>query len=124
MALAQVDTPVDTIVITEDWSQDATGAAINAETWLEAFNGDMARDPLRPGSMLRSANRHQGGMNCAFFDRQWLKPDTIWQSRDLTGCRLVHNYPTPKMCDKWNPGCTSLDAKNNCNDERFNPANY
>jgi prepilin-type N-terminal cleavage/methylation domain-containing protein/prepilin-type processing-associated H-X9-DG protein len=126
LSLANVDKPVETIVITEAWSRDATGAAINTEQWLEAFDGDMAPDPLRPGSMLRYANRHQGGMNCAFFDghAKWLKPDAIWQSRDLTGCALVHKYPTLRMCDRWNPGCTSLDAKNICNDERFNPANF
>jgi prepilin-type N-terminal cleavage/methylation domain-containing protein/prepilin-type processing-associated H-X9-DG protein len=126
LSLAQVDKPVDTIVITEAWSRDGTGAVINTETWLEAFDGDMAPDPLRPGSMLKYANRHQGGMNCAFFDghAKWLRPDAILQSRDLTGCTLVHNYPTLKMCDKWNVGCTSLGAQNICNNERFNPANF
>ncbi len=123
LALAQVEKPVDTIVITEAWSRDATGALINTETWLEAFDGDMAPDPLRPGSMLKYANRHQGGMNCVFFDghAKWLTPGTIWQSRDLTGCTLVHRYPTLRMCDLSFPGCMSTSAANICNTPSFFP---
>jgi prepilin-type N-terminal cleavage/methylation domain-containing protein/prepilin-type processing-associated H-X9-DG protein len=126
LSLAQIDKPSEIILITEAWSRDAAGALINTETWLEAYDGDMAMDPLRPGSMMRYANRHTGGMNCTFFDghAKWLKPEAILASRNLTGCTLVHKYPTLKMCDRWNAGCTSLDPKNICNDERFNPANY
>ena len=29
---------------------------------------EIVPDPLRPGSMLKYANRHAGGMNCTFFD--------------------------------------------------------
>ena len=123
LSLAQVARPVDTIVITEAWSRDAKGTLMNTETWLEAFDGDMAPDPLRPGSMLKYANRHQGGMNCTFFDghAKWLRPDTIWQSRDLTGCTLVHEYPTTRMCDVSYPGCTSTSASNICNNPAFFP---
>ena len=123
LTLAQVTKPVDTIVITEAWSEDASGNKISTETWLEAFDGDMAPDPLRPGSMLKYANRHQGGMNCAFFDghAKWLKPDAIWQSRDLTGCSLVHKYPTLRMCDTSFPGCLSASAANICNTPSFFP---
>ena len=123
LSLAQIARPVDTILITEAWSRDATGALMNTETWLEAFDGDMAPDPLRPGAMLKYANRHQGGMNCTFFDghARWLKPDTIWPDRDLTGCTLVHFYPTRKMCDISFPGCTSTGPANICNNPAFFP---
>jgi len=126
LSLAQIDKPSEIVLLTEAWSTDGAGASINTETWLEAFDGDMAPDPLRHGSMLKYANRHAGGMNCTFFDghARWLKPDAILASRNLTGCSLVHKYPTLKMCDRWNAGCTSLDPKNICNDERFNPANF
>jgi prepilin-type N-terminal cleavage/methylation domain-containing protein/prepilin-type processing-associated H-X9-DG protein len=123
LSLAQINKPTEILVITEAWSRDATGALINTEQWLEAFDGDMVRDPLRPGSMLKYANRHQGGMNCAFFDghAKWLKPDTIWGSRDLTGCSLVHKYPTLRMCDISFPGCQSTSANNICNTPAFFP---
>ena len=123
LALAQIDKPVDTIVITEAWSRDGAGSLINTETWLEAFDGDMAPDPLRPGSMLKYANRHQSGMNCTFFDghAKWLKPDAIWPSRDYTGCTLVHRYPTLRMCDNSFSGCLSASAKNICNNPDFFP---
>ncbi len=122
LGLAQVDKPVDTILITEAWSRDAKGTLMNTETWLEAFDGDMAADPLRPGSMLKYANRHQGGMNCTFFDghAKWLKPDAIWNSRDLSGCSLVHKYPT-SMCDNSFSGCTSTSLANICNTPSFFP---
>ena len=108
MTNAQISYPADTIVVTEKWDKDTTGKAVN-ESWLEAFDGDMAPDPLRPGSMLKFANRHQGGMNCTFFDghAKWTKPEAIWKSRDLTGCRLVHQFPTIRMCDTTFAGCVS-----------------
>ena len=122
LTLAQVNVPVDTIVISEKWDKSAAGAAIT-ETWLEAFDGDMAPDPARPGAMVKFANRHQGNMNCTFFDghARALRPDTIWKSRDLTGCTLVHRYPTAKMCDITDAGCTSAAATNLCNSPDFIP---
>ncbi len=122
LSLAQLSRPTDIIVITEKWDKDTAGHPIT-ESWLEAFDGDMAPDPSRPGSMLKFANRHQGGMNCAFFDghAKWLKPTMIWTSRDLTGCTLVHFYPTTRMCDISFPGCTSTSASNICNNPSFFP---
>ena len=71
LSLAQISRPTDIIVITEKWDKDTAGNPIN-ESWLEAFDGDMAPDPARPGSMIKFANRHQGGMNCTFF--RWDTP--------------------------------------------------
>ena len=122
LRLAQISKPAEIIVISEKWDKDAAGVAIG-ESWLEAFDGDMSPDPARPGSMLKFANWHQGGMNCAFFDghAKWLKPTMIWPSRDLTGCSLVHAYPTTRMCDVSFPGCTSASANNICNNPAFFP---
>jgi len=123
LSLAQVSRTVETIVITEAWSTNGSGSKMNTEQWLEAFDGDMAPDPLRPGSMLKYANRHQGGMNCTFFDghAKWLKPDAIWASWYLSGCSLVHQYPTPRMCDNSYPGCQSSSDNNICNSTRYQP---
>ena len=123
LSLAQISRTVETVVITEAWSVDGSGKKINTEQWLEAFDGDMAPDPLRPGSMLKYANRHQGGMNCTFFDghAKWLKPDAIWGSWYLSGCSLVHQYPTLRMCDNSFPGCLSSTDKNICNSNRYLP---
>jgi prepilin-type N-terminal cleavage/methylation domain-containing protein/prepilin-type processing-associated H-X9-DG protein len=122
LLLAQISRPADIIVISEKWDKDASGKVVT-ENWLEAFDGDMAPDPIRPQQMLKFASRHQGGMNCAFFDghAKWLTPGTIWQSRDLTGCTLVHYYPTTRMCDNSFPGCTSTSQANMCNNPAFFP---
>jgi len=120
LSLAQVDVPADTIVITEKWDKLLSGAVDN-ETWFEVWDGDMAPEPTQPTRMMKYANRHQGFMNCAFFDghARALKPETIWKSADLTGCTLIHRYPgqgsTPSKCDGLSAGCLTTDpAKNLC----------
>jgi prepilin-type N-terminal cleavage/methylation domain-containing protein/prepilin-type processing-associated H-X9-DG protein len=121
---AQVSNPVDTIVITEKWDVTASGAAIN-DSWMEAFDGDMATDPLNPAKypLGKIGSRHQGGVNSAFYDghAKWLRPETIGASRDLTGCNLVHRYPTTRMCDITDAGCTSTSDENICNKPAFIP---
>ena len=121
---AQIDKPSDTIVITEKWDHNGAGRALG-ESWIEAFDGDMAPDEDQPllHPIEEIANRHRGGMNCAFFDghAKWLKPETLLASRDLTGCALVHAYPTPLMCDTSNPGCQSTSPRNICNNPAFMP---
>jgi prepilin-type N-terminal cleavage/methylation domain-containing protein/prepilin-type processing-associated H-X9-DG protein len=140
LTLAQVDNPSNTIVITEKWSYvdngvGSTGTKANNETWMEPFDGDecqagsdansgpscLAAEPGYPTGMVKMANRHQGGMNCAFFDghAKWLKPQTIWQSADLTGCTLIHEYPSKvtgtAVCDESVAGCSAPLARNICN---------
>ncbi len=140
LGLAQIGDVVNTIVITEKWSRvdngvGPTGAKVNNETWLEPFDGDECQagsdavstggclDP-RPGypvGMVKMANWHQNGMNSAFFDghAKWLQPAAIWQSADLTGCALIHAYPSTQpgsaVCDQTLPGCTAPLNRNLCN---------
>jgi prepilin-type N-terminal cleavage/methylation domain-containing protein/prepilin-type processing-associated H-X9-DG protein len=108
---AQVSNPTDTIVVTEKWS--APG-----DTWVDQMDGDMLPMQAIPSEMNTPANRHQGGMNCAFFDghAKWTTPVKIWTSADLSGCRLIHDYPAPAanlaaaggntgLCDDTMSGC-------------------
>ena len=121
---AQVEYGADTIVITEKWGIDAGGAAIG-EPWMDMLDGDMSPDPRNltkyPLGMI--STRHNGGANSTFYDghAKWLRPDAIGASRDLTGCRLVHNYPTLRMCDYTFAGCTRTGSENLCNNPAFFP---
>ena len=121
---AQVEFGSDTIVITEKWDVDSAGKAIG-EPWMDMLDGDMSPDPLNltkyPLGMI--ATRHTGGANSAFYDghAKWLRPSIIGASRDLTGCRLVHLYPTLRMCDETFPGCTRTGPENLCNNPAFFP---
>jgi len=121
---SQVASPVDTIVITEKWDVSSTGKVVG-DAWMEAFDGDMAVDPINPTKYPLGyvGTRHQGGVNSAFYDghAKWLRPETIRDSRDLTGCNLVHRFPTTRMCDKTNIGCTSTTDENICNNPLFIP---
>jgi prepilin-type N-terminal cleavage/methylation domain-containing protein/prepilin-type processing-associated H-X9-DG protein len=140
LSLAQVDYPVNTIIVTDKWGHvdngiGPTGATVNNETWMEPFDGDECQagsdatssgaclDP-RPGyplGMVKMANWHQSGMNNAFFDghAKWMRPETIWQSADFTGCTLIHEYPSTQpnseVCDQTIPGCTAPINRNICN---------
>ena len=140
LALAQLDNPTQTIVITEKWAykDNGVGAAAptaNNESWMEPFDGDECQagsdvnasggclDP-QPGyltGMVKMANWHQGGMNSAFFDghAKWLRPTDIWQSADLTGCTLIHEYPSTQpnseVCDQSYAACTAPVSRNLCN---------
>lgn len=140
LTLAQVDNPASTIVITEKWGYvdngiGATGTKVSSETWMEPFDGDECQagsdvnssggctdaQPGYPVGMVKMANWHQGGMNSAFFDghAQWLRPTTIWQSADLTGCTLIHQYPSTQpnseVCDQTISGCAAPVSRNICN---------
>ena len=71
--------------------------------------------------MVKMANWHNGGMNNAFFDghAKWLRPADIWQSADLTGCTLIHEYPSTQpnseVCDQSYAACTAPVSRNLCN---------
>ncbi|BDI33708.1 hypothetical protein CCAX7_57590 [Capsulimonas corticalis] len=127
LSLAQVDVPADTIVVTEKWDKSLAGVA-NTESWFEVWDGDMAHEPTQPGRMVKYANRHQGFMNCAFFDghAKAVRPDAIWKSADLTGCNLIHRYPAPgtsgiSKCDGFSTGCITNDpTKNMCMSFTYN----
>ena len=116
LAQSQIEFPVDSIVITEKWGHGLDGTPIT-DSWIEPFNGDFN---ILPGTdrMALAGNRHQGGLNCSFFDghAKWLKPGAIDSSKTLTGCALVHNYPLlPDVCDNSVSGCTNTGPDNICN---------
>lgn len=141
---SQITQASQAIVVSEKWGTDlSVPAKANNESWFEAFDGDMnpdVNDPVnRP--MCKFANRHQGGMECAFFDghAKWLKPEVITNSPLLSGCAYITAYPTDGMCDAFSspPGgpCAtgshafsgpgnpaSGDKPNLCNNPAFNPA--
>ena len=58
-----------------------------------------------PTEMNSIANLHLNGMNSAFFDghAKWVTPTMIWNSADLSGCRLIHAYPAPPEADGLAP---------------------
>ena len=111
LTLAQIDRPAETLVVTE--KVDVLAGAPNTSSWIGAFNGEMSRNPLTNGV----ATRHQNGTECAFMDghARWLTLDAILASRDLSGCTLMHNYPTSSLCDTSISGCTSTGTTNLCN---------
>jgi prepilin-type N-terminal cleavage/methylation domain-containing protein/prepilin-type processing-associated H-X9-DG protein len=90
LGLAQLERPVDTIVITEKWPD-------RTDSWIEPFLGNMGPDPVDPKKMYVTSNRHNGGINCAFFDghAKLVFPNAITRSKDLSGCNLMYNYPFP-----------------------------
>ena len=123
LSLAQLDDPVETMVLTEKWP------AVT-DSWIEPFNGDFTPDLVNTGQSHTAANRHQGGMNCAFFDghAKWYRPETIAASKDLSGCNLIHKYPLASagMCDTSDAGCTNTGSggyANLCNSFVPYPAN-
>ncbi|CAN5488421.1 hypothetical protein BH11ARM2_BH11ARM2_08130 [soil metagenome] len=119
---SQIGRPADVILLGEKWDKNAAGEVVG-ETWLEGFGdeGDMGEDPLRPGHMRAFADRHANAMNATYFDghAKRVKPTQIWASPWLTGCVLVHRYPTPRTCDVSFPGCTRVTDGNICNKWAF-----
>jgi prepilin-type N-terminal cleavage/methylation domain-containing protein/prepilin-type processing-associated H-X9-DG protein len=120
LALAQIDTPAETIVLTEKWGKDPNGKPIT-DSWIEPFNGDFNLDPVTH-RMALAANRHQGGANCVFFDghARWYPATVLISSKSLTGCDLIHRYPVlthsaNDMCDGSVPGCANTSEVNICN---------
>jgi len=117
LSLAQVDKPTDTLVVTEKTATIGIPPQPNTSSWIGVFNGEMSKNPATNGA----AARHQGGLNGSFLDghARWLTLDAILASRDLTGCVLMHEYPTTTLCDVSILGCASTGPLNVCN--RFIP---
>ncbi len=117
LALASLDNPSETIVVTEKWGKDTSGNPIT-DSWIEPFNGDFNYDSALD-RMALAANRHTAGINATFYDGhvKWYKPQTINASKALTGCSLVHAYPlvSDGMCDISNSGCANTSDDNICN---------
>jgi len=112
LTLAEVDDPVETIVVTEKTDLIGIPPAANTSSWIGAFNGEMSNNPATNGV----AARHNGGLNSSFLDghAKWYTLNAILASRELTGCELMHEYPTTSLCDISIPGCTST-TNNVCN---------
>lgn len=118
LTLSQLQDPAETIVVSEKWDKDLSGAAIG-DFWVEPFNGDIDYSPTAHRMNL-AGDRHRGGINCTFFDghAKRLTATTIRASKDLTGCTLVHTYPyistasgtgdTSDMCDQSSAGCNNV----------------
>ena len=134
LSLAQVDDPVEAMVITEKWdyaNEDAEGG----DLWLEPFKGDFNFDPTHAGHMMIASNRHRNGINCIFFDGHAKRetPTLLQNSKDLSGCTLIEKYPhlsspadPQDMCDSHNPGCADTSTGttgpvNICNTFPANP---
>jgi len=85
---SQIEDVVDTMVITEKWSTVT-------DSWIEAFQGDMGKEPSDPKKMHVTANRHSEMINAAFFDghAKLTQPGRIQRSKDLSGCQLIFNIP-------------------------------
>jgi prepilin-type N-terminal cleavage/methylation domain-containing protein/prepilin-type processing-associated H-X9-DG protein len=95
LALAQVDYPVDTIVITEKWDKDYKGTV--TDSWLEPFNGDFTPDAQDPTRLWTASNRHTAHINATFLDghAKALGTAQLWSSKYVTGCDLLYLYPVP-----------------------------
>lgn len=93
LALAQIDDPQETLVVTEKWDRDWTGS--RGDSWIEPFNGDFTTDSRNPSRMFTAANRHQGLVNATLFDGhvKALHASDIQASKDLTGCNLIYRNP-------------------------------
>jgi prepilin-type N-terminal cleavage/methylation domain-containing protein/prepilin-type processing-associated H-X9-DG protein len=109
---AAVTDPVETIVVTEKLDHIGASSSPNTSSWIGAFNGEMSLNSAVNGV----ATWHQGGTNCSFFDghAKWMRLEKIVASRELSGCQLMHDYPTVTLCDSSITGCLSI-ANNICN---------
>ena len=98
LSLAQIDDPVETMVVTEKWGSDYTcgnsSTCIN-DSWIEPYNGDMTTDATDPARLYKVGNRHTLRANCVFFDghAKSYSMAALQNSKDLTGCELIYNNP-------------------------------
>ena len=122
LALAQVDYPTDTMVITEKWDKDYSG--VRSDSWIEPFNGDFSPDTHVPERMWTAGNRHQGRVSATFMDghAKALSPGQILTSKYLSGCYLVYAYPSTSMTIT-NPS-TAAGQPNICDPASFPHFSY
>ena len=121
LSTSDVESVVNTIVITEKWGKRDDGTPIT-DSWIEPFNGDFQIDPITK-KMATAANRWAGGLVSTFLDghAKKLTPGAINVSPDLTGCTLIHRFPVlPSMCDMSVAGCTNNATRNICNTFTYN----
>lgn len=121
LTLAQVDDPVETIVIMDKWDKNNAGLAVT-DSWIEPQNGDFDPD-YEPGDrtrMFKAGNRHQGRVNCVMFDghAKALTPATIQSSKDLTGCSLIYQYPIAGF-ETYNGPSSAAGEPNICDPASF-----
>lgn len=85
---SQVEFAVDTIVVTEKWSD-------RTDSWIEPFLGNMGPDPVDKKKMYVTANRHAEMINCAFFDghAKVTRAAQIQHSQEMSGCNLMFRNP-------------------------------
>lgn len=85
---SQIDNVVDTIVVTEKWSD-------RTDSWIEPFLGDLGPDATNKKKMKGTANWHNETINASFFDghAKAMHAGQIQRSQDLTGCNLMFRYP-------------------------------
>ena len=119
LTLAQIDDPVETVVVIDKWDKDsASGAGLVTDSWIEPFNGDFDNDNgsgFDHTRMFKAGNRHQGFANCVFFDGHAKAENahTIQNSTDLTGCSLIYKYPVSGAMT-YNAPSTAAGEPNIC----------
>ena len=116
LSLAQIDDPVETVVIMDKWEKDSGGAV--TDSWIEPFNGDFDYDNGAGADhthMFKAGNRHQGRVNCVLFDghAKAFSAADIQESKDLTGCNLIYKYPVPGVMT-YNIPSTAAGEPNIC----------
>ena len=127
LALSQIFVPSDAMVFTEKWGHwYGFPDIVYGDFWLKAPYGHF-RYHANIDQMELVANRHHGGVESVFFDghARWLRPQTILNSKTLTGCDLIHAYPIVKqgMCDVTVPLCTNNGTSDDPNNPPINICN-
>ncbi len=125
LSLAQIDDPVETLVVMEKWDKDTTGNLVT-DSWIEPFNGDFDPDSVDPTRMYKAGNRHTGRVNCVFFDghAKSYAPATIQNSKDLTGCELIYKYPVPGPSGMTYNGTSTAAGEPNICDPVNGPSHF
>ena len=115
LTLAQIERPAEAMVVSEKWDRFPDGKAVS-EPWIDLLDAaDFNPHPLDPVKypLGMMGMRHHGTANCAFFDghAKAVKANDIASGRELSGCALIHRYPSiPKICDVSIAGCTASPA--------------